>query len=494
MKKKRYWLRSTVFNVLFFGVTAFFAVVYAPFLFLSQKKFGYLIRFWLRTVAVLEYAFLDLKYKVEGWENLPKEGSYIVAAKHQSAYETLKLHLIFRDPAVILKKELLYIPLFGWYLQKSGAIAIDRSTPDTAHKSIQDGAVETMARNQPIIIFPQGTRVAAGVGTDKAPYKVGVARLQENTGLPIVPVALNSGAFWARNSYFKHPGTVTFKILKPIMPGMERSALMKKLEDEVERESNALVEISRATNFDDVEKSEKRRKIFFIVLLIGLLGIYCVWWQKLAETIKHEYAALHDDAAPLPVITGFPFWMKIYLDTEQFMTPDGTMTLRGVNIYGFPLPLANIHIEVKEIQVSNLRWRSPLVMHDTKALLSYWNNTITVHDLLVMTGDLQASAGGTIDISNMDLPIFDAMIAIRGHQQFLQYAAQNNMVDGQSAAMMMMGFNAMQDSQGVVSVPVTQRERKLYAGPFAFAEIPERKPVITDPLSGGMHTPPAPSR
>ncbi len=483
MNKKRYWIRSTVFNIAFYGVTAFFAVAYVPLLLLSQKNFGRMIRFWLRVIAVLEYCILDLKYKVEGWKNLPKEGSYIIAAKHQSAYETLKLHLIFRDPAVILKRELLWIPLFGWYLQKSGAIAINRSTPETAHKSIQDGARDTMARNQPIIIFPQGTRVGASVGPDKAPYKVGVARLQENTGLPIVPVALNSGTFWARNSFFKHPGTVTFKILKPIMPGMERQALMKELEDKIETESNALVAETRANNFDEVDKSEKRRKIFFTVLLVGLIGIYCVWWQKFAETIKNEYAALHDDAAPLPVITGFPFKMNIYLDVERFTTPDGTLTLKGINIHGFPLPLANIHVTAQEITVSNFRWVQPLVLQNNEAWFSYWNNKVKVIDSLVTKDDFSASASGTIDIRDMNLPVFDMMLAFKGHQNFVQYMVQNSMIDQQSAMMIGMGFNALQDSDGIVNVPVTQRERKLYAGPFAFAEIPESKPIITDPMN-----------
>jgi 1-acyl-sn-glycerol-3-phosphate acyltransferase len=492
---KQWWFRSLIFNVAFFCVTALLSVIYVPLLILPRPVFGTLIRFWLRCVYALEYSILNLNYKIAGLENLPKEGSYIVAAKHQSAYETLKLHLLFHEPAVILKRELLWIPLFGWYLQKSGAIAIDRGSPETAHKSIREGAIEVMARNRPIIIFPQGTRVSIDATPQDKPYKVGVARLQEATGLPIVPVAMNSGWFWPRNSWLKKPGTVTFQILKPIYPGKDRYTLMKELEDTIETTSDALVLAARRRkSFDDVKEPQSRKKIFFIALLIGLTGLYCVWWQQFAKVIQQEYAALHDDAAPLPVITGFPWKMNIYLDEEKFTAPDGTLTLKGVTLRGFPLPGASIHVMANVIEIDNMRWRQPLVLQNNEVWLRYWGNSVTIIDSLVTRDDFRASAAGTIDLKDRDIPVFDLMISFLGHQNFMAYMAANNMIDQQSAAMMNMGFNALQNSDGIVSVPVTQRGRTLYAGPFAFAEIPEKKPVITDPLSAGMDTPPAPSR
>ena len=196
---------------------------------------------FVHTNAFLEKYVLGLTYEVRGAEHLPESGSYILAAKHQSAYETMKLHILFKDPAVILKKELLSIPLWGWYLAKSDVIAIDRSSRKAAVESINEGALHMKEMGRPIVIFPQGTRVRIDTTTQEKPYKIGVARVQETTGLPIIPMAINAGVYWPRNAFWKSSGTVVFEFSPPIEAGMAAPALMKKLEHDIEDKSNALM-------------------------------------------------------------------------------------------------------------------------------------------------------------------------------------------------------------------------------------------------------------
>jgi len=238
---KRAWIRSTLFNITFFAWSLLCCILYIPTFFFPRPLFIKAVKAYLRSIAFLERTILNLHYEVKGLEHLPKDSAYIVAAKHQSAYETLKLHLLFNDPAVILKHELLNIPFWGQYLKKADVIAIDRSSPDAAIQSIQSGAQRMKAQKRPIIIFPQGTRVRPNQTAKDKPYKVGIARIQEATDLPIIPLALNAGTFWPRNSWGKTPGTITFEFLPPIASGMERSKLIAHIEETVETHSNALM-------------------------------------------------------------------------------------------------------------------------------------------------------------------------------------------------------------------------------------------------------------
>ncbi|MCD8497757.1 MAG: 1-acyl-sn-glycerol-3-phosphate acyltransferase [Alphaproteobacteria bacterium] len=137
---KRYWLRSTIYNITFYLLTVLACIVALPMLFLPRIWFLWVVRTWLALNTALERIIMGLSYEVRGLENLPEDGSFIVAAKHQSAYETLKLHVLFEDPAVVLKKELLSIPLWGGFLKKSDVIAIDRSSREQAMNSIIEGA------------------------------------------------------------------------------------------------------------------------------------------------------------------------------------------------------------------------------------------------------------------------------------------------------------------------------------------------------------------
>lgn len=240
-------LRSTLFNLAFFSATALLCVVCLPGLLLPRKGAVVIIRTFVRTVYFLEKHILGLDYEVRGIEHLPKEGAFIVAAKHQSPYETMKLHILFDFPAVVLKKELLKIPLWGKFLARSEPIAIDRSQGREAMQQVIDGALAVEKQGRPIIIFPQGTRVHTWQTTEDKPYKPGVVRMYKASNMPIVPLALNSGMFWPRDSWVKRPGKVVFEFLAPIRQGENSDTLLKSLQDRLETASKALEEEALAS-------------------------------------------------------------------------------------------------------------------------------------------------------------------------------------------------------------------------------------------------------
>lgn len=185
----------------------------------------------------MEKYILGLDYQIIGAEHIPENGSFIIASKHQSAYETLKLFIIFDKPAIIYKKELQWIPLWGLYLIFSKMIPINRGKTRAALNSIITNSKDVVESGRPITIFPQGTRTKVG---EKKPYKSGFMRLYEHYNLPILPIALNSGCFWGKNSFLKKPGLVTFKILPLVPAGQDPKAVLKQLENDIERESDLL--------------------------------------------------------------------------------------------------------------------------------------------------------------------------------------------------------------------------------------------------------------
>ena len=194
---------------------------------LPRRQMLYVVHLWLRQMAWLENHIGGITYRVVGSAYVPA-GACIIACKHQSAWETLKLHLLFSDPAIVLKEELLNIPLWGWYLRRVGMIPIDRAGYTKALSSMMLAAHKAVAAGRKIVIFPQGTRIAPGV---TKPYKSGVVALYQELNLPIVPMALNSGLFWPKNGFLKKPGTITVEFLPPILPGLPREAMMERLKE-----------------------------------------------------------------------------------------------------------------------------------------------------------------------------------------------------------------------------------------------------------------------
>lgn len=231
------WLRSLAFNIAFHLWTALMCFSLLWMLLLPRPQMVAVVMWYLRTVGWLERTIVGIRYEVRGRENLP-EGSFILAAKHQSAWETMKLHLLVRDPAIILKRELMWIPIWGWYASKARMIPVDRGAGGAAIRSLIRNSRPVRDEGRPIVIFPQGTRVAPG---DYRPYRVGVGVLYESLDIPIVPMALNAGLYWPRRSFLKRPGTVIVEFLPAIPPGRPRAEVMRDLEEALESASDRLV-------------------------------------------------------------------------------------------------------------------------------------------------------------------------------------------------------------------------------------------------------------
>jgi 1-acyl-sn-glycerol-3-phosphate acyltransferase len=192
-------------------------------------------------VVTLMRLVAGIRLEVRGRENIPggaaaPRGS-IVASKHQSAFDTLVYHLLLDDPAVVLKKELLSIPVYGWYCRKTAMIAVDRKGGAAALKRMMAAARAAVARGRPILIFPEGTRTAPGVETS---YQPGVAGLYKGLAVPVVPVALNSGLFWPRRSLRMCPGALVVEFLEPIPPGLPRGEFMERLHGSIESAARRL--------------------------------------------------------------------------------------------------------------------------------------------------------------------------------------------------------------------------------------------------------------
>jgi 1-acyl-sn-glycerol-3-phosphate acyltransferase len=232
------WARSLAFNMALYGTTALMCFVMIWALLLPREKMLWVVHLWLRQIGWIERHIGGITYRVTGRENIPA-GACIIAAKHQSAWETFKLHIILGDPAIVLKKELLSIPIWGWYLQRSGMIPIDRKGRARALAAMMEAAHLAADAGRKIVIFPQGTRITPG---EDRPYKSGIAALYQELNVPIVPMALNSGLLWPKNSFMKKPGIITVEFLPPIPPGLPREQMMGRLRDELESATKRLEE------------------------------------------------------------------------------------------------------------------------------------------------------------------------------------------------------------------------------------------------------------
>jgi len=232
------FLQALWFNVTFYAANLVMSTLLSGALFFPRKIIVKAVWVWLSVVAKVENHCGGIKYRVLGRENIP-QGACIVACKHQSEWETFKLHLIFNDPAIVLKRELLKIPLIGCYMRRSGSIAIDRGGGASTLRRMTAAAKRALAQGRSILIFPEGTRVGVG---ESRPYKSGVAALYRELNLPIVPVALNSGLLWPKNSFYKKRGTITVEILSPLPPGLPREEMMQKLREALESASARLLE------------------------------------------------------------------------------------------------------------------------------------------------------------------------------------------------------------------------------------------------------------
>ena len=228
------FFRSLLFNIfLYFGI-ALASVVASLFLFFKDKYVLFLGRFLSHYVIWILKIFLNTKIEFKGLENLKKHEKFFVASAHQSMFETFALQIVINGPIFILKKELTKIPFFGWGLKKIGAIVIVRNTVTKENLNFFDRVKESINKsNRPLLIFPQGTRVKY---KEKVPFKKGVGRIYQTLEIPCVPVALNSGKVWPKNSFNKYPGKITISFLNPISPGLEKEKFIERLQTDIYKE------------------------------------------------------------------------------------------------------------------------------------------------------------------------------------------------------------------------------------------------------------------
>ena len=230
-------IRSVIFNVLFYLNLVVLLSVALPTLLMPRRAIIAVGRFWARTNLWLLRVICGINAEFRGLEKIP-QGPLIVACKHQSLWETFALLPLLSDPAFIMKRELMWLPIFGWYARKAAMIAVDRSKGSQALVDMNARVVRELARNRQIVIFPEGTRRPAGA---EPKYKYGVVHLYLETGAPCLPIALNSGLFWPRRSLLRYPGTIRVEVLDPIPQGLSKVAFFELLQREIEAATARLI-------------------------------------------------------------------------------------------------------------------------------------------------------------------------------------------------------------------------------------------------------------
>ncbi len=231
-------LRSVLFNTIFYSNLILRMIVLSPYYFIVPRKTAYAIpKNWALSNHWLMEKIVGTTFEIEGMENLP-DGSFILAPKHQSFWDTYALLPWLRDPVYILKRELMWIPLFGWYAKKQRMIPVDRGARGKVMVEVLKRTREELATGRQLIIYPEGTRRPPGA---EPLYKYGIARMYRDLGIPVVPVAMHPGLFWPRRSAVRRPGHFKVRILPAIQPGMDPDAFFEHLISVTEKASDELL-------------------------------------------------------------------------------------------------------------------------------------------------------------------------------------------------------------------------------------------------------------
>jgi 1-acyl-sn-glycerol-3-phosphate acyltransferase len=231
-------IRSLLFNAVFYLNLIVQMILWAPIFFLSPRKKAWFVpKFWARSSLWLQEKLAGTRSEITGVENLPA-GSFILAPKHQSFWDTIAFFPYLRDPLYILKRELTWIPFFGWYILKMRLIPVNRGNRSKALRQVVVDTKREMAHDRQLIIYPEGTRRAPG---DEPLYKYGIVELYSQLGLPVVPVAHVAGLFWPRRKFLRFPGTIKARFLPPIPAGLDREEFMRRLIAETEAGCDALL-------------------------------------------------------------------------------------------------------------------------------------------------------------------------------------------------------------------------------------------------------------
>ena len=231
-------IRNLIFSIFFFSGIILISIIFLPTFFLPQKFVllgGKLMGYW---TGLCLRIFLSTKIIIKGKENIITEEKFFISASHQSMFETFYLQTIFNSPVFILKKELLLIPIFGWYLKKIGSISIKRNKVTKDNLGFFEDISKIISNSKrPLIIFPQGTRV---LPNERPPFKKGASRIYEELKIACQPVAINSGYVWPKKGLKNSHKTITISILKPIASGLSKDEFIKNLENNIYKELNLL--------------------------------------------------------------------------------------------------------------------------------------------------------------------------------------------------------------------------------------------------------------
>ena len=231
-------IRNSLFSIFFFVGIIIILIIFLPALLLPRKITllgGKLMGYWAELCLKV---FLSVKIIIKGKENIINNQKFFIAASHQSMFETFYLQTIFNSPVFILKKELLQIPIFGWYLKKIGSISINRNKVSKDNLGFFEDILNTVnSSNRPLIIFPQGTRV---LPDDRPSFKKGASRIYQELNIVCQPVAINSGYVWPKKGLKKSHKTITISILTPIHSGIKKEDFLQILESNIYNELNLL--------------------------------------------------------------------------------------------------------------------------------------------------------------------------------------------------------------------------------------------------------------
>ena len=251
-------LRSLLFTAVFYLNTAAFLILGSPLLLAPRSWAMAGLRAHARTSLFWQRLIAGTRMEVRGLENLPT-GACLVAAKHQSAWDTFALVPLLTDPAIVMKAELGHIPLYGWFSRKFEHVLVERSRGPAALRQLIREAGERASQGRQILIFPEGTRRPPGAEPD---YKPGIVALYEGLDLPCVPVALNSGVYWPRRSLIRRPGTIIVQFLTPLPPGLGRREFLNKLQGCIELASDGLLDeaLANAPNLTELYPGVKNKK------------------------------------------------------------------------------------------------------------------------------------------------------------------------------------------------------------------------------------------
>jgi 1-acyl-sn-glycerol-3-phosphate acyltransferase len=236
------FLRSLVFNVLFYLVFLLWSLVALPTFVMPRSAMLKVASWWAKTNILLMRLVCNIKVEFRGVEKIPK-GPLIVACKHQSMWETISLLHFFEAPFFAIKRELNFIPLFGLFLIKTNMIAIDRSAGGRALIKMARRAAEEVRGGRQFVIFPEGTRTAPGAPPR---YKAGIGLIYTDCGVACLPVALNSGLFWPRRTFMRYPGTLVVEFLDPLPAGLPRDEFLARMQGAIEEASARLVAAGQA--------------------------------------------------------------------------------------------------------------------------------------------------------------------------------------------------------------------------------------------------------